>query len=231
MTLEEIRARAEKRKQELARAKEKAEKEKKEKEEADRKAAEEAAKAAEKKPVPTEFGEINEAPIKATVETLYQLFQAGGLDIPEMKFSVMAGFKVERDGSLSNIHIIQPSKSAIINEKAKEILHNISYSHALGPVSDLSSATISLEVTEDLARLRIMAFATTPETAKAKADLLKVLFWALRMKQKSPDVAELLSLIKVRSEGKRVDTDLIVPREKAAEMFRAWVAHPSTPPQ
>ncbi|HEY3135576.1 MAG TPA: hypothetical protein VGL29_05950 [Blastocatellia bacterium] len=232
MTLEEIRARAEKRKEELARAKEKAEKERKNKEEAERKAAEDAAKAAaEKKPVPTEFGEINEAPIKATVETLYQLFQAGGLDIPEMKFSVMAGFKVETDGSLSNIHIIQPSKSPIINEKAKEILHNISYSHALGPVSDLSSATISLDVTEDLARLRIMAFATTPETAKAKADLLKVLFWALRMKQKSPDVAELLSLIKVRSEGKRVDTDLIVPREKAAEMFRAWVAHPSTPPQ
>jgi len=233
MTLEEIRARSEKHKQELALAREKAEKEKKEKEEADRKAAEEAAKvAAQNKPAtPTQFGEINEAPIKDTVATLYQLFQAGGLDIPDMKFSVMAGFKVEPDGSLSNIHIKQSSKSKVIDEKALEILWKIGESHALGPVSDLTSATISLDVTDDLARLRVTAFAPTPDIAKAKADLLGVLFWALRMKEKSPDVAQLLSLIKVRSDGKRVDTDLIVPRAKAAEMMRARFEHPSTPPQ
>jgi hypothetical protein len=233
MTLDEIRARAEKHKQEIARAREKAEKERQEKEEADRKAAEAAAKvAAENKPeIPKQFGEINEAPIKDTVATLYQLFQAGGLDIPEMKFSVMAGFKVEPDGSLSHIHIIKKSDSKIIDEKALEILWKIGESHALGPVSDLSSATISLDVTEQIARLRVTAFASSPETAKAKSDMLGVLFWALRMKEKSPDVAQLLSLIKVRSDGKRVDTDLIVPRAKAAEMMRARFEHPSTPPQ
>ncbi len=233
MTLEEIRARAEKHKEELARAREKAEKEKKEKEEAERKAAEEAAKvAAQEKPAtPTKFGEINEAPIKDTVATLYALFEAGGLDIPEMKFSVMASFKVEPDGSLSNIHIKRTSQSKIIDEKALEILWKIGESHALGPVSDLSSATISLDVTDDIARLRITAFAPTPEIAKAKSDMLSVLFWALRMKEKSPDVAQLLSLIKVTSRGKFVDTDLIVPRAKAAEMMRARFEHPGTPPQ
>lgn len=233
MTLDEIRARAEKHKQEIALAKEKAEKEKKEKEEADRKAAEEAAKvAAQNKPAtPTQFGEINEAPIKDTVATLYQLFQAGGLDIPEMKFSVMAGFKVEPDGSLSNIHIKQPSESKIIDAKALEILWKIGESHALGPVSDLTSATISLDVTEDLAKLRVTAFAPTPEIAKQKSDLLGVLFWALRMKEKSPDISQLLSLIKVSSNGKRVDTVLTVPRAKAAEMMRARFEHPSSPPQ
>jgi hypothetical protein len=41
----------------------------------------------------------------------------------------------------------------------------------------------------------------------------------------------LLSLIKVKSDGKRVDTDLIVPRAKAAEMLRARFEHPGTPPQ
>ena len=233
MTLEEIRARAEKHKHELALAREKAEKEKKEKEEADRKAAEEAAKvAAQNKPAtPTKFGEINEAPIKDTVATLYALFQAGGLDIPEMKFSVMAGFKVEPDGSLSNIHIKRHSESKVIDEKALEILWKIGESHALGPVSDLTSATISLDVTDDIARLRITAFAPTPEIAKAKADMLGVLFWALRMKEKSPDIGQLLSLIKVKSDGKRVDTDLVVPRAKAAEMMRARFEHPGTPPQ
>jgi len=231
MTLEEIRARAEKHKQELALAREKAERERKEREEADRKAAEEQAKlAAEKKPsTPTQFGEINIAPIKDIVANLSKLFEEGGLDIPEMKFSVMAGFKVMPDGSFENIKILESSKSKIIDRNALEILSNIGESKALGPVSNLSSATISLQVTEDLARIRIMAFAPTPEIAKEKADLLNVLFWALRMKEKSPDLGQLLKLIKVKNEGKRVDTDLMVPRAQAAQMFRAWLANPSTP--
>jgi len=161
MTLEEIRARAEKRKEEMARAKEKAEKEKKEKEETDRKAAEEAAKVAAEKPPPpppAQFGEINEAPIKDTVAKLYELYQAGGLDL-EKEFSVMAGFKVDPDGSLSNIRIIRPSPNKLVDAKALEILWNIGESHALGPVSDLTSATISLDLTENTARLRITAFA------------------------------------------------------------------------
>lgn len=234
MSLEEIRARAEKHKEEIARAKEKAEKEKKEKEEADRKAAEEAAKvAAEKKPAPAQFGEINEAPIKDTIGKLYEMFQAGGLDIPEMKFEMLAGFKVEPDGSLSNVRIIKSSTSKIIDTKALEILWNIGESHALGPVSDLSTATISLKVDEQIAELRITAFAQTPEIAQAKAGLLNLLFSVMRMaqKNKSPDIAELLSLIRVTSRGKFVDTKLVVPRERAAEMMRARFEHPGTPPR
>jgi hypothetical protein len=233
MTLEEIRARAEKHKKELALAREKAEKEKKEKEEAERKAAEEAAKvAAQNKPATeVKFGEINVAPIRDTVGNLYKLFEAGGLDIPEVKFSVMAGFKVMPDGSFENIRIITSSGSKIIDRNALEILSNIGESHALGPVSILTSTTISLEVTDDIARIRIMAFAPTPEIAKEKAGLLNALFWALRMKEKSPDLGQLLKLIKVKNEGKRVDTDLMVPRAQATQMFRAWVANPATPPQ
>ncbi|HSE36087.1 MAG TPA: hypothetical protein VLG74_02220 [Blastocatellia bacterium] len=231
MTLEEIRARAEKRKKELALAREKAERERKEKEEAERKAAEEAAKIAEQnKATAPKFGEINIAPIKDTVGNIAKLFEEGGLDIPEVKFSLLAGFKVMPDGSFENIRIIKSSGSKIIDRNALEILSNIGESHALGPVSNLTSSTISLEITDDLARIRIMAFAPTPEIAKEKSGLLNALFWALRMKETSPELGQLLKLIKVKSEGKRVDTDLMVPRTKAAEMFRAWLATPNTPP-
>lgn len=234
MTLEEIRARAEKHKREVELAREKAEKEKKAKEEADRKAAEEAAKVAAQTKPPAEqpkIGEINIAPIKDTVGNLYKLFDAGGLDIPEVRFSMIAGFKVMPDGSFENIRIITSSGSKIIDRNALEILSNIGQSHALSMVSVLSSPTISLEITDDVARIRIMAFAPTPEIAKEKSDLLNVLFWALRMKEKSADLGQLLKMIKVKADGKRVDTDLIVPRAKAAEMFRAWVANPGAPPQ
>ena len=234
MSLDEIRARAEKRKQEIALAKEKADKERKAKEETERKQAEEAAKlAAEKKPEPAPLTEINTAPIKDTVGKLYELYQAGGLDISDLKMSVMAGFKVEPDGSLSNIRIIRSSGSKIIDTKVLEILWNIGESHALGQLAVLSSATISLDITDDIARLRITAFAPTPEIAKQKAGELNFLFGILRVtqKSKSPEVAELLSMVHVSSRGKFVDTDLIVPREKAAEMMRTGFAKPGTPPQ
>ena len=235
MTLEEIRARAEKHKQELALAREKAEQEKKAKEEAERKAAEEAAKiAAQNKPATESklgVGDINIAPIKDTIANLYKLFDAGGLDIGEVRFSMMAGFKVMPDGSFENIRIIRSSGSKIIDRNALEILSNIGESHALAKVSDLSSSTISLDITDDIARIRIMAFAPTPEIAKEKAGFLSALFWGLRMKEKSPDLGQLWKLVKVTSEGKRVDTDLLVPRAQAEQMFRAWSVNPSTSPQ
>jgi hypothetical protein len=237
MTLEEIRERARKRREEIAKAqaeKERAEKAKKEKEEAERKAAEEAAAklAAEKKEKPG-IAEINTAPIKDTIGKLWELYQAGGLDVPDKGFSVMAGFKVEPDGSLSHIHIIKQSPNKLIDEKALEILWNIGESHALSEVAVLSSATISLDVTDDIARLRITAFAPTPEIAKAKADQLSGLFWLLRLAQrnKSPEIAELLSMVKVSSRGKFVDTDLIVSRARASQMMRTGFEKPSTPPQ
>lgn len=241
MTLEEIRARAEKHKKELALAREKAEKEKKEKEEADRKAAEEAAKvaaaaAAQNKPAapPTAIGEINIAPIRDIVGNLYKLFEAGGLDIPEVKFSMMAGFRVMPDGSFQDIRIMPngSSGSKIIDRNALEILSNLGESHALGQVSQLTSTTISLDITEDIARIRIVAFAPTPEIAKEKAGLLNALFWALGLKERGTELGQLLKLITVKTEGKRVDTNLIVPKAQAAQMFRAWSANPgSTPPQ
>jgi hypothetical protein len=235
MNLEEIRARVEIHKREVALAREKAEKEKKEKEEAERKAAEEAAKvAAQNKPTPTpetKIGEINIAPIKDTIGNLYKLFDAGGLDIPEVRFSMLAGFKVMPDGSFEHIRIITSSGSKIIDRNALEILSNIGESHSLGIVSVLSSPTISLEITDEVARIRIMAFAPTPEIAREKSDLLNLLFWGLRMKEKSADLGQLLKMIKVKADGKRVDTDLIVPRARAAEMFRAWVANRDATPQ
>jgi len=232
MTLEEIQERARKRREQMAREraareeKEKAEREKAEKErkEAEQKAAELAAKEkAKTTPTPTEFGEINEAPLKDLVGELYSLYTAGTLDVNVTKLTVMVGFKIEKDGSLSGIRIITPSGNPVVDKKAQQILWMIGESHALGPIVDLSSGSIKLDLTENTSRLTVTAFAATPDAARAKADLLNFLFAVLRMKQKkdSPDVAELLSMLKVRSDNKRIDAELSVSRARAAEMMNA----------
>src|SRR5262249_25452292 len=104
MTLEEIRKRAEERKKREEQARLERDKRKKEEEEAARKAeearkSEEAkkeqeakdGKTAQTKPS-TSFGEINVGPIKEIVGELYQMYQAGQLDLPSDNYSIMASF-------------------------------------------------------------------------------------------------------------------------------------------
>jgi hypothetical protein len=248
MALEEIRERDRKRREEENIKREKVEREKAEKARAEEEKAEKEKKAEEKaaeekkkeevadgnKPPSTEFGEINEAPIKDVVSKIYALYKAGELDLDTNNWSVMLTFKIERDGSLSNIHVKESSRSKFVDKKAAEILWNIGESHALGPISDLTSNSIRLEVTEKVAQLTIIGFAVTPDEARRKAELLNFLFTMLRMARKSdsPDVAQLLSLIKVKSDGKRVNAELTVSRERASEMMRAkFESGPVNPPK
>jgi len=240
LTLEEIRERAKKRQEQLARERaareerEKAEREKaeKEKKEAEQKAAAELA-AKEKPKVPSEFGEVNEAPIKDMVAEVYSLYQAGTLDVNVTNLSVMVGFKIEKDGSLSNIKLIRSSKNKVVDEKAAQLLWMIGESHALGPISDLSSGSIELKLSENTSELTVTAFAQTAEAAKAKADLLNLLFSVMRMARKkdSPDVAELLSMLKVKSDNKRIDARLSVSRARATEMMNARFGSKPQPQQ
>lgn len=230
--LDEIRAEEAKRREEAARRekerleKERLEKEKKAKEEADRLAKEEMAKAkpeAETKST-DDANEINLNPIKDMAGELYALYKAGELELgPELNFSMMATFKIKPDGSVSNFSIVKNSPSKKVDLKALELLHMLGESHALSALKDLSSGSIKLDLNDNVAKLTITAFAATADEAKKRAQVLNFLFAGIRMVQKNKgnnDVAELLSMLKVRSDNNRLDADLTVPRARANEMFR-----------
>ena len=232
LTPEQIREREERRREREQREREereRAEREKAEREKAEKEAAERAAREAEpeeeKAADSSKFGEINDAPIKDIVGKVYALYQAGGLDLKgeTLEFSVMAGFTIAKDGSIpkKSIKILKSSGSKIINEKAIEILWNIGESHALGPISMLSSNSIRLDLTARVAKLTITGFAPNSDVAKAKAQELNFLFFALKMTQKNSDTAELLSGVKIRTDNNRVDAELTVSRARAGEMMRA----------
>ena len=240
LSLEEIQERERKRREEAARRK-KEEEERKKQEEARRKAEEEriarekaeqeakdkaAAQAASAGTATTEkpkFGEINEAPIKDILSKVYALHQIGFVNVDTKNLSMMFGFTVEKDGSISNIKTIKSSGNNLIDKYAKEILWNLGESHALSPLHVLSSNTIRLDLTDKLARLSITGFAPSEGEADMLAKSLNLLFTFMRMKRKndSPDVAELLSHMKVTSTNKRVDADLTVSNERAGELMKA----------
>ena len=232
LTLEEIQEKARKHAEEIAKQREKAEKDRLEREKAEREKAErerqvaEQKAAEEKKAADAKQGtafEFNETALKDVVGKIYTLYQAGGLDIDVNNFSVMLGFRIEPDGSLSHLRTLKSSGSKEVDRKAGDVLWTIGESHALGPLSTLSSNSIRLDLTDKIARLTITGFAPTPDEAKKKESELNALFFMLRLTQKSknPDVAELLSMAKVRSVNNRIDTDLTMSRTRAAELMRA----------
>lgn len=237
MSLEEIREREEKRREEAARReREKAERERLAKEKADKQKEAEIAKAEEAKegekaepssgegsPSEMKFGEINEAPIKDIVSRTYARYKEGKLDIPTMDFTVEAAFEIEKDGSLSKVRLIKRSGSEIIDREALAILHAISESHALSPIAHLTSNTIRFDLDSKTARLTITGFAPSAREASNQAGALNLLLYAARLTQqsKSPETAELLSLVKVKSDNKRIDAEMMVSRARASEMMRA----------
>ncbi|HEU4390337.1 MAG TPA: hypothetical protein VFV34_21215 [Blastocatellia bacterium] len=236
MTWEELQERDRKRREERERRqREEAarEAERKKKEEEDRKA-EEARIAAEKaKKEPSQFKEINTAPLKDIVGKIYETYQAGELGIDTDDFSIMAGFRIDPDGSIpaTSIKIIKGSGSKILDKNAIELLWRLGESHALGPLSKLSSQTIKLEVKDATARLTITSFAPTAEEAKSTASSLNFFLglFGASQKDKSPNVAQLIGMLKVTSDNKRVDAQMTIPKARASEMLKAQYG--STPNQ
>lgn len=253
MSLEEIRERDRKRREEEDR-KRREEEERKRREEARKKAEEEkqgqlakndtdakdkavagnpAKTDEEKKPDgPPKFGEINEAPIKDILGKVYSMVKVGFAKVDTTNLSLMLSFRVEADGSITNIKVMKSSGNNYIDTQAKAVLWNLGESHAFAPLHVLSSNTIALDLTEKVARLSITGFAPTAEEAGKLARDLNGLFMLMRAfrKNSSPDVAELLSHMKVSSTGKRIDADLTISSDRAGELMKGKFDKPSGTP-
>ncbi len=204
---------------------------KREREEAEKRAAEERVKAeaktqdvakAEPTPTPTpkpdgygSFGKINTAPIKDQIQRLYQAKQEGKLAIPDGKFKVGVRGSINPDGSLSDYSVHIPSGIPEIDESAMAILRAVSESHALGPLSQMTSLTMVLDIDES-ARLTVTGFTGNETDAVNIVNLANIALTIARFK-KSGDQAAMVMLnnLKVNRDGKRIQAIIIVPKEMA----------------
>ncbi|HVG20930.1 MAG TPA: hypothetical protein VNI02_17915, partial [Blastocatellia bacterium] len=233
MTLEEIRERERKRREEAERRlrekeeREKAEKERSERERAEREKAdkEKAAQAgADESKDEGNAGpsvddmkkvEINEKPLKEIIGKVYDQYKAGAIDLEVMNFVIMASFKIEPDGSLSNIKILQGSGSKVIDDSGMALLHAISESHALQLFASLSSGTIRFELTQNLARLTVTAFAPNAGEAQKYADTLGAVVFLSKLKPDlTPETKELLSLLKIKTVDQRINAEMATSRAR-----------------
>lgn len=202
-----------------------------EKAEAARRAAEEQAKAeaelaraeAQKPPpaktdgYPGGFGKINTAPIKDQIQRLYSANKEGKLPIPDGKLRVGVAGSINSDGTLSNYKIIVPSGIKEIDDAALAILEAVSVSRALGPLSNLSSLSMVLDI-DQVAELNVIGFTSNEQDARAIVDLANtVLLFARIRKSNDPAAMIMLNNLKVTRTGQRVQATISVPRQKAKD--------------
>ena len=217
-------------KKEEARLRRLEERRRREREAAEKRAAEERAKSeandiAKAQPTPTptprpdgygSFGKINTAPIKDQIQRLYQAKKDGKLHIPG-KFRVGVKGSVNPDGTLSDYKVDIASGIQEIDDSAMAILAAVSESRALGPLSQMTSLTMVLDI-DETAQLIVTGFTNNESDAVNIVNLAQIALIAARFKKSGdPTAMIMLNNLKVKREGNRVQAIISVPKEKAKD--------------
>ncbi len=222
--IDDRRKRLEARRHQREREREEAEKREAEKRQAEEKARAETLAKAEPAPKPTprpdgygSFGKINTAPIKDQIQRLYQAKKDGKLTIPDGKFKVGVSGSVNPDGTLANYRVSIPSGIKEIDRAAMAILEAVSESRALGPLNQLTSLSMVLDIDQS-AQLIVTGFTSKEEDAVNIVNLAQAALWLARLK-KSNDQAAMVMLnnLKVQRTGNRIQAVINVPKEMAKD--------------
>ena len=170
--------------------------------------------------IPGGFGRINTAPIRDQVQRLYQASQTGLLVIPEGKLRVGATGSINPDGSLRNYRLLYRSGIPAIDASALAILEAVSESRALGPLHNLTSISLIIEV-DQFAQLNVVGFAGNEEEARGIVDLANAaLLFARIRKAQDPAAMTMLNNLKVSRSGQRVEAVIQVSRLTATSVLR-----------
>jgi hypothetical protein len=166
---------------------------------------------------PGGFGKINTAPIKDQIQQLYNAKKAGKIVLPEGKLKVGVAGSIKSDGTLYDYRVSISSGIKEVDDSALAILDAVSASRALGPLQNLTSLSMVLDV-DDVAQLSVVGFTSTEKEASDIVNLAKAaLFVAKLKKADDPAVSVMLKNLKVDHDGNRVHAIISVPRQTAAE--------------
>lgn len=169
---------------------------------------------------PGGFGKINTAPIRDQVQRLYQASQTGLLVIPEGRLRVGVTGSINPNGSLRDYRLIYRSGIPAIDASALAILEAVSESRALGPLHNLTSISLIIEV-DQLAQLNVVGFAGSDEEARGIVDLANAaLLFARIKKAQDPAAMTMLNNLQVSRSGQRVEAVIRMSRLTATAALR-----------
>jgi len=166
---------------------------------------------------PGGFGKINTAPIKAQVQRLYEAKKEGTLVLPEGKLRVGVAGKIQPDGTLADYRVIIPSGLPGIDKAALAILAAVSESRALGPLHEITSLSMILNI-DERAELTVAGFTPSEQAAASIVNLANAAILFARIKKADdPAAMVMINNLKVFRTGQRVQAIISVPRQKASD--------------
>ena len=173
---------------------------------------------------PGGFGKINTAPIKEQVQRLYDAKQEGKLVLPEGKLRVGVTGTIRADGTLANYKLIIPSGLPDIDKAALAILDAVSESRALGPLHEITSLSMILNI-DERAELSVVGFVDNEQAAADIVNLANAaILYARFKKADEPAAMVMINNLKVSRTGKRVQAVISMPRQKAADSLAQTMA-------
>jgi hypothetical protein len=177
---------------------------------------------------PGGFGKINTAPIRDQVQRLYDSHKSGKLTFPEGKLRVGVSGRINADGTLTDCKVIMPSGLEDIDRAALAILDAVSASHALGPLHEMTSLSIVLNVGEH-AELSVVGFTSNEEAAANIVNLANAaLLYARFRKADDPAAMVIINNLKVTRSGQRVQAIVSMPRQKASDSLSRTMGNGKT---
>jgi hypothetical protein len=177
---------------------------------------------------PGGFGKINTAPIRDQVQRLYESHKSGKLTFPEGKLRVGVSGRINADGTLTDCKVIMPSGLEDIDRAALAILDAVSASHALGPLHEMTSLSIVLNVGEH-AELSVVGFTSNEQAAADIVNLANAaLLYARFRKADDPAAMVIINNLKVTRSGQRVQAIVSMPRQKASDSLSRTMGNGKT---
>ncbi len=166
---------------------------------------------------PGGFGKINTAPIKAQVQRLYEAKKEGALVLPDGKLRVGVAGNIQADGTLTDYRIIVPSGLPDIDKAALAILAAVSESRALGPLHEITSLSMILNI-DERAELTVAGFTPNEQAAANIVNLANAAILYARIKKADePAAMVMINNLKVFRTGQRVQAIISMPRQKASD--------------
>ncbi|MCS6817156.1 MAG: energy transducer TonB [Acidobacteriota bacterium] len=172
--------------------------------------------------VKDEARKLNIGPIRDAIVEIYRAKQEGRLAFQDI--SVAVSFRVQKDGTLADIALVEPSGIPQVDAAALMIVEEASRARILTPLVSAQSVTVKLVIAETT-ELRFIIVSPSEAGAAQLVSQLNGLLLLTRLNagKLDPQAVAILSRLIITQQGRNIIASVKLPRAEATEMLKSRI--------
>ncbi len=172
--------------------------------------------------VKDEARKLNIGPIREAIAEIYRAKQEGRITFENI--SVAVSFRVQKDGTLTDIQLVEPSGIPQVDAAALGIVQEASRARILAPLASTRSVSVKLIIAE-ATELRFIAISPSEADAAQLTSQLNGLLLLARLNsgRLDPQAASVLSRLSIMQQGRQVIASVRIPRAEATEILKSRI--------